>query len=60
MKKPKIGGRVIWEPTGDRGTITEVSPSAKKVQVKWDSPDPDSGEDVTTHEIAPHVSLTLL
>jgi hypothetical protein len=58
--KPKIGQRVRWEPTGDLGTIIKVSPSAKKVQVKWDIPDPDSGSDEGHYQIATHVSLTLL
>ncbi len=58
--KPKIGQRVRWEPTGDLGTIIQVSPSAKRVQVEWDRPDPDSGAETSQHDIAPHVSLTLL
>lgn len=60
MTKLKIGARVRWEPTGDLGTIIQVSPSKTRVQVKWDQPDPDTGDDETQHNIAPHVSLTLL
>ncbi len=57
--QPEIGMRVIWEPTEDRGTIIAVSPNKKRVQVQWDHPDADSGTQVTMHDIAPHVGLTL-
>lgn len=60
IKKPKVGQRVRWKPTEGMGTITEVSPSGNRVQVKWDEPDPDSGEGETQHNIAPHMSLRLL
>ena len=30
------------------------------VRVKWDTPDPDTGEDVTENGLAPHLSLRLL
>lgn len=49
MKKPKIGDRVKW--TGqvgtDFGTVTHVV--GKRFEVKWDHPDPDSGEDTFTY-----------
>jgi hypothetical protein len=58
--KPKVGGRVEWAPDGCRGTIIEVLDGGERVQVKWDTPDPDTGEDITENGIAPHISLRLL
>lgn len=51
MKKPKIGDRVKWvgqaEVSIDYGTVTHVV--GKRFEVKWDRPDPDSGEDTFTY-----------
>ena len=59
MNKPKVGQRVKWSPDDSRGTIIELLPN-DMVRVKWDTPDPDTGEDVTENGLAPHLSLRLL
>lgn len=59
-KKPKIGERVEWKPDGCRGTIIDILNGGEIVQVKWDTPDPDTGETVTENGTAPHLSLRLL
>jgi hypothetical protein len=48
-KQAKIGARVRWtgQATIDYGTITHVD--GKHFEVRWDQPDPDSGEDTFTY-----------
>lgn len=53
-RKPKIGDRVYWQSLDpciprSNGTITEISPSGSRVQVKWDTS--EYGEDEGTYDI---------
>ena len=51
MEKPKVGDRVKWigqaEVSVDYGTVTHVL--GKRFEVRWDTPDPDSGEDTFSY-----------
>jgi hypothetical protein len=51
VTKPKIGARVKWtgQVATDYGTITHVC--GKKFEVKWDTPDPDSGCDTFSYGV---------
>jgi hypothetical protein len=56
---PRVGQRVKWNPDDARGTIIAVLPNGM-VRVEWDTPDPDTGENITENGLAPHLSLRLL
>lgn len=55
-RKAKIGDRVVWtslDPSipPDYGTITEISPSGDRAQIRWDDPG-EFGEEETTSNLS--------